>query len=128
IMDRAPRAPGAAILTASRLGRVAASGAVMAAGTLGILAFGIAAGDDERALVMAFTTFVLCQVCNALSARSETASVFGRDTFRNGKLWTALGVVVALQVAAVQVDAVHGVFRTADLTVWNWALTVVTAS
>jgi Ca2+-transporting ATPase len=127
-MDRPPRARGAAILTARRLARLGATGAVMAAGTLGVLTFGIETGSEDHALALAFTTFVLFQVFNALSARSETASVFGRDTLRNAKLWAALGVVVALQVAAVHVDAVQGVFGTADLTLWDWVLTTAVAS
>ena len=81
-----------------RLARLGATGAVMAAGTLGGLTFGIGTGSEDHALALAFTTFVLFQVFNALCARSETASVFGRDTLRNAKLWAALGVVVALQV------------------------------
>jgi Ca2+-transporting ATPase len=127
-MDRQPRTRGAAILTARRLARLGATGAVMAAGTLGVLTFGIETGNEDHALALAFTTFVLFQVFNALCARSETASVFGRDTLRNAKLWVALGVVVALQVAAVHVDAVQGVFGTADLTLWDWVLTTTVAS
>lgn len=127
-MDRPPRERGAAILTARRLARLGATGGVMAAGTLGVLAVGIETGSDDHALTLAFTTFVLFQVFNALSARSETASVFGRDTLRNAKLWVALGVVVALQVAAVHVDAVQGAFGTADLTLWDWVLSTAVAS
>ena len=127
-MDRPPRARGAAILTARRLARLGATGAVMAAGTLGVLTFGIETGSEHHALTLAFTTFVLFQVFNALCARSETASVFGRDTLRNAKLWAALGLVVALQAAAVHVDAVHGVFGTTDFTLWDWALATTVAS
>jgi Ca2+-transporting ATPase len=127
-MDRAPRARGAAILTGRRLARLAGTGAVMAAGTLGVLAFGIETGTEDHALAMAFTTFVLFQVFNALCARSETASVFRRDTLRNGKLWVALGVVVALQVAAVHVEAIQGVVGTTEFTLWDWVLTTAVAS
>jgi Ca2+-transporting ATPase len=77
---------------------------------------------------MAFTTFVLFQVFNALSVRSETATVFSRDTLRNGKLWAALGAIVALQAAAVHVDAVQDIFGTTDFTAWDWVLTTAVAS
>jgi len=127
-MDRPPRERGAAILTGRRLGRLGATGVVMAAGTLGVLALGIERSTEERALALAFTTFVLFQVFNALCARSETASVFGRDTLRNGKLWAALGVVVALQVAAVHVHAVQSLFGTVDLTLGDWLLSTGVAS
>ncbi|MEW6470861.1 MAG: HAD-IC family P-type ATPase [Actinomycetota bacterium] len=127
-MDRPPRPRGAAILTVRRLGRMTATGAVMAAGTLGVLAFGMETGSEDHALALAFTTFVLFQVFNALCARSETASVFHRDTLRNGKLWAALVAVVALQAAAVHIDVVQDVFGTADFTLWDWALSAGVAS
>ncbi|HEX5616382.1 MAG TPA: cation-translocating P-type ATPase C-terminal domain-containing protein, partial [Acidimicrobiia bacterium] len=76
----------------------------------------------------AFTTFVLFQVFNALCARSETASVFTRDTLRNGKLWAALAAVVVLQAAAVHVDVVQDIFGTVDFTLWDWVLTTAVAS
>jgi len=127
-MDRTPRARGATILNARRLARMGGTGVVMAAGTLGVLAFGIETGTEDHALAMAFTTFVLFQVFNALCARSETVSVFSRDTLRNAKLWVALAVVVALQAAAVHVDAVQDIFGTADFTAWDWVLTTLVAS
>jgi Ca2+-transporting ATPase len=127
-MERAPRTPSEAILTGRRLARLGATGAVMAAGTLGVLALGIETGTEERALALAFTTFVLFQVFNALCARSETTSVFSRDTLRNGKLWLALGVVVALQAAAVHVDAIQNAFDTTGFTAWDWALSTMVAS
>ncbi|CAA9269053.1 MAG: Lead, cadmium, zinc and mercury transporting ATPase; Copper-translocating P-type ATPase [uncultured Acidimicrobiales bacterium] len=127
-MERQPRARGAAILTGRRLARMGATGAVMAAGTLGVLTFGLETGTEDHALAMAFTTFVLFQIFNALCARSETASVFSRDTLRNGKLWAALIVVVALQAAAVHVDPVQDIFGTVDFTLWDWVLTTAVAS
>jgi Ca2+-transporting ATPase len=127
-MDRPPRRRREAILTMRRLGRLAATGTVMAVGTLAVLAFGIDTGSEDHALALAFTTFVLFQVFNALCARSETDSVFSRATLRNPKLWAALGVVVVLQVVAVHVGAVQGVFDTTEFTPWDWALVTAVAS
>jgi Ca2+-transporting ATPase len=127
-MDRSPRARHEQILTGRRLARMVGTGVVMALGTLGVLAIGLETGTEEHALAMAFTTFVLFQLFNALCARSETATVFTRDTLRNGKLWTALAVVLVLQVTAVHVDAVQDVFGTVDFTAWDWVLTVLVAS
>jgi Ca2+-transporting ATPase len=127
-MDRPPRDQSEAILTGRRLGRVVGTGAVMAAGTLGVLAYGRETGSQEHALAVAFTTFVIYQVFNALCARSEVDSVFSRTSLRNGKLWASLGGVVVLQAAAVHVDGVQRVFGTADLTAWDWVLVVLVAS
>jgi magnesium-transporting ATPase (P-type) len=71
---------------------------------------------------------VLFQVFNALSARSETASVFSRESLRNARLWGALGVVIALQAAAMHVDAVQTIFGTAEFTGWDWVLAVLVSS
>ena len=127
-MDRPPRPRGEAILTLRRLGRLVGTGAVMAAGTLGVLAFGLDSGTEHHALALAFTTFVLFQVFNALCARSETDSLLSRATLRNAKLWAALAAVVALQGAAVHVDAVQSLFGTADFTAWDWVLATAVAS
>jgi Ca2+-transporting ATPase len=127
-MDRPPRDRRVGILTGRRLARLAGTGAVMAAGTLAVLAWGIETGTEHHALSLAFTTFVLLQVLNALSARSETDSVFSTDTLRNAKLWAALAVVVALQATAVHVDAVQDIFGTDDFTAWDWLIATGVAS
>jgi Ca2+-transporting ATPase len=69
---------------------------------------------------MAFTTFVFFQVFNVFNARDEGQSVFHRDTLRNGKLWVAVGLVVVLQVLAVHLAPVQGVFGTTELTGGDW--------
>ena len=127
-MDRPPRERRAGILTARRLSRLAGTGAVMAAGTLGVLAWGKESGTEHHAVTLAFTTFVLFQVFNALSVRSEAGSVFSTETLRNSKLWAALAGVVALQAAALHVDVVQDLFGTADITARDWLLAIGIAS
>jgi Ca2+-transporting ATPase len=127
VMDRGPRR-GGAILTGRRLSRVLTTGAVMAAGTLGVLAWQTGVGSEEHALAMAFTTFVVFQLFNVFNARDEHQSVFHRDTLRNGKLWLAVGVVAVLQVMAVHIDPLQGVFGTADLTGSDWLAVLAVAS
>ncbi len=100
----------------------------MAAGTLGVLAWQRGTGTEEHALAMAFTTFVLFQVFNVFNARDEVRSAFSRDSLRNGKLWLALAGVVVLQVLAVHLDPVQGVFGTDDLTAGDWLVVVAIAS
>jgi Ca2+-transporting ATPase len=122
IMDDPPRARGAAILPAARLGQLLLAGAVMAAGTLGVLVWGLEALPRPEALTLAFTTFVLFQIFNALNARAERQSALGRDLFRNRALWAALVGVVILQVAVVQLPLLERVFGTVPLAPWQWAL------
>jgi Ca2+-transporting ATPase len=89
-MQESPRRRGDRILTNRRLAHVAASGAVMAVGTLSVLA---AVGPE-----VAFTTFVLFQLFHVFNARNEHGTAFRRESLRNAKLWAALVVVAVLQV------------------------------
>ncbi|MFN8017989.1 MAG: cation-translocating P-type ATPase [Acidimicrobiales bacterium] len=133
-MERAPRRRGDRILSNRRLGHVLLGASVMAIGTLGVLAGGIAWGSgsdaeaEAHALAMAFTTFVFFQIFNAFNARSEDATVFRRESLRNGKLWAALAVVAVLQVLAVHVDPVPQTFGTADLAAADWLVVLAVSS
>ena len=131
-MNRPPRDPGVAILSSRRLARVILAGVVMATGTLGVLAWARSAGpgdsQEAHALTMAFTTFVLFQVFNVLSVRSEDRSVFNADTLRNARLWAAMALVVALQISAVYVGAMQSLFTLVRLNPGDWLVAVGVAS
>ncbi|MFG2026104.1 cation transporting ATPase C-terminal domain-containing protein [Streptomyces sp. NPDC048825] len=77
---------------------------------------------------MAFSTFVLFQLCNALAARNEDGPVPGRHQLHNRTLWICLAAVLALQVVAVQVPVAQGVFDTVSLSPAQWAICLATAS
>lgn len=83
-MTDRPRDPAARILSTKRVGVLASSGLVMAVGTLAVLAHGIDTGSQTWALTMAFTTFVLFQMFNALNARSDVATVTVTVTAADG--------------------------------------------
>jgi Ca2+-transporting ATPase len=127
-MEEPPRAPGSRILTNPRLAQVVFAGAIMAIGTLGVLAWQMEVGTEEHALAMAFTTFVFFQLFNVFNARNETGTAFSRDSLRNGKLWLALAVVAFLQVLAVHFDPVQSIFGTADLKLEDWLVVIGVAS
>ena len=129
-MDRPPRDPEAPILSRARLRRVVLAGVVMATGTLAVFAWALQARPDDGgafATTMAFTTFVLFQFINALNSRTEQMSVFSRHTLRNGKLWLALGVVLALQALAIHVPVVGGIVDVVPLGWRHWLLAAATA-
>jgi Ca2+-transporting ATPase len=129
VMAQEPRDPKSRILSTKRLGVLAGTGLVMAIGTLGVLAFATSGdGTEEHALTLAFTTFVLFQVFNALNARDDVATALHRDSLRNRALWIALGVVVLLQAAAVHLAPVQQIFETVDFTAWDWVLSIAVAS
>ncbi|MGW2832674.1 cation-translocating P-type ATPase [Streptomyces sp. NPDC001286] len=128
VMNRPPRAPGERMLNARRLTAITRSGAVMALGTVAVFAAARQLTDETTAATMAFTTFVLYQLCNALTARSEEGPVLGRHQLHNRVLWSCLAVVLVLQFIAVQVPFAHGVFDTVSLAPAQWAICLATAS
>ena len=122
IMHEPPRSRNARILTLPRLGKILAFGATMTVGTLGILYYGMQTGTTERALTLAFTTFVLFQFFNVFNARAETGSAFNRRFFDNQMLWASLIGVVALQAVAVHWSPAQEIFRTTALTLSDWVI------
>lgn len=128
IMQEPPRPRGAEILSLPRLGRLLLYGATMMVGTLCVYAYALADHSAPYALTLAFTTFVLFQVFNALNARAEHGSVFNRQFFRNGKFWVALSGVVALQVVAVHWPPAQQIFMTVALQPQDWVLAILVAA
>ncbi|MFM8973050.1 MAG: HAD-IC family P-type ATPase, partial [Actinomycetota bacterium] len=119
-LDSPPRNPDAPILSRRDLLGCLRSGALMAIGTLGVLVL----APDAVAPTMAFTTFVLFQVVNALSVRTERGFALGRAGRNNPRLWIALGVVTVLQLAAVQAPPLQGIFDTVGLGLDHWLVIV----
>jgi P-type Ca2+ transporter type 2C len=132
VMDRPPREPDSPILDNGRLRRLVLAGTVMAIGTIGVFAWMLQAyPDDDGGAVagtMAFTTFVLFQFVNAVTARLEHTTVFDRHTLRNGKLWTALAGVLALQILAVHVPVIGGIVDVVPLSLGQWLAAASIAS
>ena len=129
IMQEKPRAADASILSWQRLWRIGLFGATMAVGTLAVYGWGLGqAGDEVKAMTLAFTTFVLFQFFNIFNARAEHGSAFNRQFFSNSKLWQALAAVLVLQVVAVHWGPAQAIFDTVDLTLIEWAVAVVVAS
>jgi P-type Ca2+ transporter type 2C len=127
IMSERPRDKGAAILSGRRLWRIALYGATMAIGTLAVYGWALPQGE-AKAMTLAFTTFVLFQFFNIFNARAEHGSAFNAQFFANGKLWLAIGAVLALQAVVVHWAPAQAVFDTVDLAAAEWALAALTAS
>ncbi|WP_328436441.1 HAD-IC family P-type ATPase [Streptomyces sp. NBC_00444] len=128
VMRHPPRDPGERILNARRLLAIGWAGAVMALGTVTLFAIARSHVGPDTAVTMAFTTFVLFQPFNALSARADGGTLLGRHQFRNRALWLCLAGVLVVQVAVVQLPWAQAVFGTVPLTATQWALCLGTAS
>ena len=128
LMDEPPRRADDRILDRTRLLRMLRAGAVMAAGTLSVLTLAEGAYGAAVASTMAFTTFVLFQFFNALNARTERQTVFTRHLFTNRWLWISLAAVLILQVLAVQLTPLQGIFDTTSLSATQWLISLAVAS
>ena len=127
IMRDAPRRADERILSLARLSKLLVYGLTMSVGTLGLFYYAQANGP-AYALTLAFTTFVLFQFFNVFNARTELGSTFNRLFFSNGKLWAALGAVLALQVLVVHWPPAQAVFDTTALSAQDWGLALAVAS
>ncbi len=128
LMERPPRPVGAAILSWPRLARIGAYGLTMAAGTLGLYAWGLERGGVALAGTLAFTTFVLFQLFNIFNARAEHESAFNSQFFSNGRLWAALAGVLGLQALVVHWGPARQIFDTVELGALEWSLAALVAS
>jgi Ca2+-transporting ATPase len=128
VMQRPPREPDAPIIDRRRLSAMALAGVTMAVGTLSVFHGAGERFDETTAQTMAFTTFVLMQLVNVMNVRSDTGSVFRRDTLRNGKLWLAVLVVAVLQVLANSWAPLQSVFDTTQLSLSQWLACLAVAS
>lgn len=132
VMQRAPRPTTERILTKSRWVAVSFASAIMAIGTLAVLAYAPGAepkvGVATVAGTMAFNTFVLFQFFNILNVRSDTFSVFRRETLSNRYLWTALAAVITLQVGVTHWGPMQRLFDTASISLSQWLICGAVAS
>ena len=120
VMDRPPRSTSEKILSWERLWRMGLTAGVMAAGTLTVLFLAERATTTAYATTLAFTTFVLFQVFNALSVRAEYESAFSRDLPQNRWLMGSLAAVVALQALVVYAPVLQDLFGTVAIRPLDW--------
>ena len=128
IMSEPPRRRSAPILPVARVARIVVLGLTMTVGTLSILYYGLQTGPQNRALTMAFTTFVLFQIFNVFNARNETGSAFNANFFDNPMLWMSLGVTLLLQAAVVHWEPASLLFGTTGMRWSDWGVAVAVAS
>jgi len=133
LMRRPPRPAGESVVTPRMWRGILLVGAIMAAGTLAVLDAalpgGMLAGEGglRHAQTMAFTTLMLFQVFNVFNARSDERSAF-EGLFRNGRLWGALAVSIAAQVAVIHLPPLQDAFRTVALAPGDWLRCAAVAS
>jgi Ca2+-transporting ATPase len=128
IMDEPPRPRAEPVLPLQRVAHVFAYGITMTIGTLAVLYHGLQTGPQDRALTMAFTTFVLFQLFNVFNARNETGSAFNAQFFGNRMLWVSLGGALLLQMVATQWAPATHLFGTTGMAWGDWGVAAGVAS
>jgi len=128
IMDEPPRPRAEPVLPLNRVALVFAYGATMMVGTLAVLHYGMQTGARDRALTLAFTTFVLFQFFNVFNARSEKGSAFNARFFDNRMLWLSLVGTLVMQAVAVHWLPASRIFSTTGMAWVDWGVAIGVAA
>jgi Ca2+-transporting ATPase len=105
---------------------IAIEGALLAGATL--LAFTWALGqstDISRATTVAFLTLGLAQLFHVINSRFETGSALGPQLFTNRAVLGAIGLTVALQMAAVYLPIAQLVLKTVPPSLSEWGIVLI---
>jgi Ca2+-transporting ATPase len=128
IMGEPPRPRATPVLPVARVARVFAFGTTMMVGTLGVLYCGLQSGSEDRALTLAFSTFVLFQFFNVFNSRNEVGSAFNAQFFHNRMLWMSLGGTLVLQAVATHWPPASHLFGTTGMAWMDWGIAAGVAS
>jgi Ca2+-transporting ATPase len=118
VMTRPPRPRGAPVLTLPLLRRVATSAAIIMTGTLTVYLHELSDGKvTKRDTTMTFTAFVLFDMFNALSCRSEGKSILRGEIelFGNRMFNWAVSLSLMGQLLVIYFPWLQDVFQTEGL-------------
>src|SRR6185312_1900305 len=127
LMKRKPRNPEAQILPRSKLLWLALVGAVMAAATIGVLAWGDSHYGTEVARTMGMTSFAIANLFYSFCERDERMSVFSLDVLRDRKFLMFSAASVLAIILAPQLGLLNRILHTTPLTLRQWLICIVTA-
>ncbi len=99
-------------------------GLVMAAGTLGVLAWGNASYGDVVARTMGITTFSLFRLFSSLETADEDESLFGGSILANRPLLIATGLSVLTIILATELGFLQRLLGTVSLSVDQWVVCI----
>jgi P-type Ca2+ transporter type 2C len=109
------------ILPRKTLIRIILTGIVMAVGTLALYIYELSLGVSViKATTIAFTVFVMFQIFNVFNCKSKTG-------FSNKFLLIAVAASFLLQVMAIYLPLLQGIFKTTAISAVDWVLIVLVA-
>ncbi|KAF4325159.1 hypothetical protein BBO99_00000561 [Phytophthora kernoviae] len=117
VMKEGPRSKDASIITRTMLRRVLTSACFIVCGTLYV--FYVELGSDgvisKRDRTMSFTTFVMFDMFNALSCRSDDKSIFEIGVLSNSVFVYAVGASLLGQLLVIYFPPLQSTFQTEAL-------------
>ena len=119
LMEHKPRPLRQPILNRGQWVRITFMGLLMAAATIAVEA---AYEDAATAATMGFVVFSLFNIVLGPMSRSETGSVFSRDTVSESRQLLLIGAAFALTVLPTQLEFLKGWLGLTDLTGPQWLL------
>jgi len=127
LMRRPPRPPQESVFAHGQGFHVVWVGLFMAALTIATQAWYFHSGAAHWQTIV-FTVLCLSQLANVLAIRSERDSLFSQELRSNKPLLGAVGLTFVLQMAAVYLPILNGVFKTEPLSVSELAVTLLVSS
>jgi Ca2+-transporting ATPase len=130
VMERPPRGADEGILTRRRQAQVLWQGAFITAG--GLLAYWWGHGltpdmTTARAQTILFTVMVAAQLLHSFNFRSQTRTVWSRESLKNRWLLLAAAGSIVLQLLVIYTPFLQRVFRTEALHSADWLMVLVCA-
>jgi Ca2+-transporting ATPase len=127
IMRRPPPAEARAQYPPARFIRsIVVQGVLLAVATLAAFVWTLnTSGDLRHATTVAFLTLGLAQLFHVFNSRFETGSAFKQGIFSNRAIWAALGLTIALQLAAVYLPIPQMILKTVPPSPTEWAVVLV---
>ncbi len=124
VMNNSPREPDEAVLTRHLWTAIVAWSVVIASFVMtslmvALLVLGYA---DSQAITVSFLTLAFAKLFFVFNLRDPGASLFNNDITRNGWLWSAIGLCVALLMAAVYLPGLSTVLQTVPPSPAGWLL------
>jgi Ca2+-transporting ATPase len=123
LMDRKPRPLSQPVLSRSQWARLIFTGLLIAVGTL-VLEQRYEGIDMALAATLGFVVFSLFNIAFGLSARSETGTVFVRDTVSDRRQLTLYGLSLVLTLLGTEVGFFQRILGTVSLSFEQWLLCV----
>ena len=123
LMERKPRPLSQPVLSRSQWARLAFTGFLIAVGTL-VVEQQFQAEDMALAATMGFVVFSLFNIALGLSARSETGTVFVRETVSDRRQLQLYGIALLLTLLGTELGIFQRILGTVSLSLEQWLLCI----